>query len=139
MIPDSEEMLVPSYDEILDMNNHFPEMNMFISKKERQYMQICENIDKSSKTDAEKKIEKNTYYIYLMIIKKILVSKDYKCSISITGTSYKEITLDSKVYKLDYDFVLLHNLVNKNDLSIETYYGDGFISTDLYIKTQERV
>lgn len=139
MALESEEILVPSYDEILDMNNHFPEMNKFISKMEKQYIQICSSIDASNLPDKEKKIKKNTYYIYLITLKKILLSKNYKCSISVAGTEYKEITIAGSIYKGEYDFLLFHSLILKNDLVIDTYYGDGFLSIDLSIKTNERV
>ena len=139
MALESEEILVPSYDEILDMNNHFPEMNKFISKKEKQYIQICSFIDASDLPDNEKKIKKNTYYIYLITVKKLLSSKDYKCSLAVTGTEYNEITISGSIYKGEYDFSLFHSLISKNDLIIDTYYGDGFLSIDLSIKTHKRI
>lgn len=139
MALESEEILVPSYDEILDMNNHFPEMNKFISKKEKQYIQICSSIDASDLPDNEKKIKKNTYYIYLMTVKKLLSSKNYKCSLAVAGTEYNEITINGSIYKGEYDFLLFHSLISKNDLIIDTYYGDGFLSIDLLIKTHKRI
>ena len=127
----SDELLIPSYDEITYMKNHYPDLDRFIEKKEKQYMQICAFIDKSDKSAEQKKIEKNTYYIYLMTVKKILNSKNLKCCVSISGHNYNEITLDQSVYKFEFDYELLENLIMKNNLCLEPYYGDGFTSIDI--------
>ena len=139
MIPETNELLIPNYDEIIDMKNHFPEMNTFISRKEKEYKEKCASIDASNLTDEEKKITKNTYYIYLIIIKRILLNNKLTCNISISGIEYKEISIDGSRYKFEFDYTLLNNLIKMNDLNIETYYGDGYLSSDLTVKTNERV
>ena len=139
MIPQSDKILIPSYEQIIDMNNHYPELNTFISKKERQYIQICSDIDNSDLSEKEKTIRKNTYYYYLMILKKIIFSKDSKCEVAISSNNYGKILINSLNYEGEFDCNLLQELVVQDNVSVSQFTYDGYLSITITLKGRERV
>ena len=76
MVANTEGLLLPTYDEIIDMKNHFPELNTFIERKRKIYAQKVLEIDNSDLT-YELKIP----YSYLQS------DDDIKISAIITGLS----------------------------------------------------
>ena len=119
MIPNTEGLMLPTYEEVIDMKNHFPELNQFIEKKRKKYIQIIKEIDESELSDNEKCIKKQTYYVYFMIFKKILNSTDYTCSLDVSDINNTKIAINNDVYIGSYDLHLLQDLLGKNHLYFE--------------------
>lgn len=138
MVANTEGLLLPTYDEIVDMKNHFPELNTFIERKRKIYAQKLLEIDNSDLTDIEKAAQKQTYYIYFIICKRLLESKTYSCSLVISGVDNTLIDVNNDTYKGKFDYFLLKDLLNNNDLDVNNEYTDGCVFVNIAIKSNER-
>lgn len=116
--------MIPTIEKVLDMKSRFPALNNFEIKLEERYRTLCKIIDSSSVSDEIKNVRKNTYYSFLMIIKKLLNSNNYHCIILLRYRD-SNLLIDSKRLNVKIDDELLLTLLSNYDLIDFEYCGDS--------------
>ena len=113
--------MIPTIEKVRDMKSRYPALNNYVNKLEERYRTILKIIDSSSLSNDIKTARKNTYYLFLMIIKKLFNEESYRCFISLKDCG---ILINSDTYKLKYYDDLLLDLLNNYELVDSEYYGD---------------
>lgn len=110
--------MIPTIEKVKDMKSRYPALDNFILKLEERYRTLCKIIDSSSVSDEIKTKRKNSYYLFLIIVKKLISSENYRTLVLIRDN---DIVLNSETYKFPYNEELLYILLNNYEL-IETKY-----------------
>lgn len=130
--------MIPTIEKVKDMKNRYPALENYIIKLEERYKQLCLIIDSSSVSNDVKNRRKNTYYIFLMIVKKLISNSNYKCLLLVKDDS---VVIDSKTIKLPFNDELLFILLENDELLDIKYYADHAVICNLSLnheKVRER-
>lgn len=116
--------MIPSIEKVIKMKERFPLLDNYIARLEERYIYLCKIIDSSSVSDNVKTMRKNSYYIFLMTLKKLLADPTHPCVLLITSNS---VVINDKTYNLKFSYDLLLILFNNENLIQGEYFGDPSI------------